>query len=284
MTNTIVNDLTNYPKTIAFIGAGNMASAIFGGLIANGLPPERIIATTRSHESCERTRDNYGIRATTSNHNACDAADIVVLCVKPQNLAEVAKDIAAHLSPDALVISVAAGIDINALSRWLGENTPIVRCMPNTPSQIQQGACGLFANPQCSQQHKEDAEKILSSVGLAAWLESEQDIHAVTAVSASGPAYIFLVLEAMIDAGVSQGLSEELSKSLAIQTVLGAAALAQSSEIDPAELRKRVTSPGGTTEQAINKFESKNLRAIFSQAMEACANRSKQLAESASDH
>lgn len=284
MTKTTANDLTSYSKTIAFIGAGNMASAIFGGLLANGLPTERIIATTRSHESCESTRDNYGIRATTSNHNACEAADIVVLCVKPQNLPEVAKDIAPHLSPDALVISVAAGVDINAMSRWLGEYTPIVRCMPNTPSQVQKGACGLFANSQCTDQHTEDAEKILSSVGIALWLESEDDMHAVTAVSASGPAYIFLVLEAMIDAGVSQGLSKDVAKALAIQTVLGAASLAQSSDVDPAELRRRVTSPGGTTEQAINTFESENLRGIFSHAMDACAKRSKELAKSATDH
>ncbi len=284
MTHSTMNDLSNFPKTIAFIGAGNMASAIFGGLLSNGLAPEQIIATTKSHESCERTRENFGIRATTSNHNACEAADIVVLCVKPQTLPEVAKDIAPHLSPDALVISVAAGIDIDSMTRWMGESTPIVRCMPNTPSQIQQGACGLFANDQCSQQHKDDAESILSSVGIAAWLDNEDDIHAVTAVSASGPAYIFLVLEAMIEAGAKQGLSQELSKSLAIQTVLGASALAKSSEYDPAELRKRVTSPGGTTEQAINVFESKNLRAIFSDAMDACANRSKELAKAASDH
>ena len=164
------------------------------------------------------------------------------------------------------------------MDQWLGGNTSIVRCMPNTPSLVQTGASGLFANPHVKTEQKQQAETILKATGITLWVEEETQLDAVTAVSGSGPAYFFLVMESMIDAGKKLGLTEETATQLTLQTALGAAKMAQSSDVAPDELRRRVTSPNGTTEQAILKFIDGDLPELFDKAMKACNDRSEELA------
>jgi len=266
----------DYPQ-LAFIGAGNMARSIIGGLIQEGYPPEKISASDTQAERLSRMEADFDI-TTGDNHQLARAAEVVVLAVKPQVMSEVARDLRPALAHKPLLISIAAGIHSASLSRWLGEEQSLVRCMPNTPSLVKTGACGLYANDRTSNEQKTIAERIMGAVGLALWLDDEALLDSVTAVSGSGPAYFFLVMEAMIDAGVELGLDRETAGRLTLQTALGAAQLAGQSEASVAELRRRVTSPGGTTEAAIQSFEQDQLREVFSRAMNACAQRSGTLA------
>lgn len=270
-----MNQASNKPgQNIAFIGAGNMAAAIIAGLVDGGFAASSITASDPNAEQLASLAKRYGINTSADNHQAVANADVVVLAVKPQVLGAVASDLAPALGHGPLLISIAAGIDCRSLSAWLGEDCAIVRCMPNTPALVNVGASGLYANPHTSAAQKALAESILSAVGIVAWLPDEQQLHAVTAVSGSGPAYFFYMMEAMIDAGVAQGLSRELASELAIETALGAATLAKQSPEGPDVLRQRVTSPNGTTEQAILSFERDETRAVVARAMRACADRS----------
>jgi pyrroline-5-carboxylate reductase len=265
--------------TLAFIGAGNMARAIIGGLINTGYPAEKIWA---SEPERDRMSDlaAQGLNVTTDNSEAVNAADVVILAVKPQVLKGVAEGISAAVqSRQPLIVSVAAGIMSDTLDTWLGGNTSLVRCMPNTPALVQTGASGLYANPQVSEAQKALAEQILKATGITLWVEQESQLDAVTAVSGSGPAYYFLVMEAMISAGIKLGLSQEVATQLTLQTAAGAAKMAQSSDVDPAELRRRVTSPNGTTEQAIKCFMEGGLPQLFEEALTACNDRSVELAK-----
>lgn len=264
---------------IAFIGAGNMAHSIIGGLIEGGLDATNIIACARTQESLDNTAAQFNVRTELNAVNAVKNADVVVLAVKPQVLKEVAKLIAPALSPQTLILSVAAGITTESMASWLGQSLAIVRSMPNTPSLLQLGASGAFANSHCSAEQHKVANDILCAVGIVEWVESEALLNPVTAVSGSGPAYYFLMMEAMIDAGVAMGLDRDSASKLTLQTALGAAKLAQESDVDVAELRRRVTSPAGTTEQAINSFENDKIREVFSRAMNAASNRGAELAE-----
>jgi pyrroline-5-carboxylate reductase len=264
---------------IAFIGAGNMARSIISGLIAEGVDPKRISASGPRRENLESVAVQFGIDVATDNQQLARTADVVILAVKPQVLKAVALELRPALDHKPLIISVAAGITTESLGRWLGETQAIVRCMPNTPSQLRVGASGLFANAQVTEAQRGLAERILAAVGVVQWLTDERQVDAVTAVSGSGPAYFFLMMEAMIDAGVELGLTRECAAELTMQTALGAALLAKNSEVDVAELRRRVTSPKGTTEQAIASFEQDNIRAIFQRAMTACAARAVTLSE-----
>lgn len=267
-----MTESAQYPR-LAFIGAGNMARSIIGGLLQEGYPAERISASDRAADTLEQMAADFGIQ-TGDNHTIARAAEVVVLAVKPQVLRGVAEDLRPALEHKPLIMSIAAGIDGASLSQWLGEGQAIVRCMPNTPSLVKTGASGLYANAHTSAEQRAAAEQIMSAVGLVQWLDNEDLINAVTAVSGSGPAYFFLVMEAMIDAGVDLGLEREAATELTLQTALGAARLAQSSEVGVDELRRRVMSPGGTTEVAIQSFEQDQLRATFKRAMDACAQRS----------
>lgn len=262
----------NKPK-LAFIGAGNMARSIIGGLIAEGYPAGHIIASGPRPESLEQVAKQFGILTSRDNAQAA-AADVVILAVKPQVLKSVALELQGALSHKPLIISVAAGITTVSMGQWLGADQAIVRSMPNTPSMVQAGAAGLFANANTNPEQRALAEEILGAVGIVQWLPDENQLNAVTAVSGSGPAYFFLVMEAMIDAGVELGLERDCARELTLQTALGAALLAKASDGDIAELRRRVTSPKGTTEQAIKSFENDQIRAMFSRAMGACADRS----------
>ncbi|MCM2321492.1 MAG: pyrroline-5-carboxylate reductase [Pseudomonas sp.] len=263
---------------IAFIGAGNMATSLIGGLIARSVPAERITASEPQAEQRQRIAGEHGIAVFEDNAAAAAGADIVVLAVKPQVMKEVCLALAPALPAGVLIVSIAAGIPCASLERWLGE-LAIVRCMPNTPALLHEGASGLYANARTSAAQREQAEALLDAVGLVLWLDEEQQIDAVTAVSGSGPAYFFLLMEAMTAAGERLGLPAETASLLARQTAFGAARMALVSDFGPAELRRRVTSPNGTTEAAIKAFQAGGFEALVDQALQAAAHRSAELAE-----
>lgn len=270
---------TNQPK-LSFIGGGNMASALIGGLINQGFAPQNICVADPITESRQKLETDYQIATTDDNTIAASQADILVLAVKPQILKPVCEAIAPAIQAHPpLVISIAAGITLPSLQNWLGAATPIVRCMPNTPALVKTGATGLFASKTVSNAQKQQTESILSAIGMQVWVETEAQIDAVTAVSGSGPAYFFMVMEAMQAAGESLGLDAETAKALTLQTALGAAKMAQTSDVDAAELRRRVTSPGGTTAAAIGVFEDDGLRELFSKALQAANDRSVEMAK-----
>ncbi|MBX2807890.1 MAG: pyrroline-5-carboxylate reductase [Cellvibrionaceae bacterium] len=266
-------------NNITFIGAGNMASSIIGGLIAQGYAADAITASDPQVTALAALETQFGIQGLADNIAACKHADIIVLAVKPQVLKEVALTIAPAIGPQALIISIAAGITSGALAQWLGADRALVRCMPNTPALIQLGATGLYANSRVSRAQKQQAEQLLGAVGTVVWLADEAQLDTVTAVSGSGPAYFFLFMEAMIAAGVQQGLAPEQARQLTLQTAIGAAKLAQHSDVDIAQLRRRVTSPGGTTAQALSVFEQAGLSQIVEEAMGACAERAVSMAK-----
>jgi len=266
--------------SIAFIGAGNMATALISGLIADGTEPHKIIASDPDGEKCNALSARTGIRTTIDNEQAVSAADVMVLAVKPQVLQRVAESLKGAVQQyRPLVLSIAAGVRSQTLDAWLGGSTALVRCMPNTPAMLQCGATGLFANDRVSTAQLEQAETILRAVGLTTWIADEKLMDAVTALSGSGPAYFFLVMEAMQAAGEQLGLDTDSARLLTLQTALGAARMAIESSDSPATLRERVTSPGGTTEQALLSFEKDQLREIFARALQAAHDRSVELSQ-----
>jgi len=265
---------------IAFIGAGNMAASLIGGLRAQGIAADAIRASDPGAEQRAKISAEHGIQTFAQNAEALAGADVVVLSVKPQVMQAVCRDLAAHLEHGPLIVSIAAGISCDSLQRWLGPRPQaIVRCMPNTPALLRQGVSGLFANAQVSAEQKAQAEQLLSAVGMALWLDEERLIDAVTAVSGSGPAYFFLLIEAMTAAGQQLGLPRETAAQLTLQTALGAARMACESDVEAAELRRRVTSPNGTTEAAIKAFQAGGFEQLVQQALNAAAQRSAELAE-----
>jgi pyrroline-5-carboxylate reductase len=274
------------PVTLAFIGGGNMASSLIGGLIENGFPASSIRVADPIEQTRSSLAQRFNVSTFAENEAAIDGADVVILAVKPQQLKSVTQSLAPHWQPDALLISIAAGIRMDAIERWLGQpNASIVRAMPNTPSLVRAGATGLCANAHVTHTQHELAESILRAVGLAIWVSDEQQMDAVTAVSGSGPAYFFLILEAMQAAGVELGLSEENARLLSLETAFGAAKMALESDESAAVLRQRVTSPGGTTEQALNTFNEGDLKGLFQCALNAAAQRADELAnELGNDH
>lgn len=262
---------------IVFIGGGNMASSIIGGLIANGYPKERVTATARSEQTQQRLAAEFGIQASGDNGAAASGAEVVILSVKPQMMAQVCGDLANSLSHQPLILSVAAGITTEQINRWLNQALPVVRTMPNTPSQLGAGATGLFANSHCSAAQTALAKQLISAVGTAIEIADESLMDAVTAVSGSGPAYYFLLMELMEKVGMELGLDAEAARQLTIQTAVGAGQMAAESEFDPAELRRRVTSPNGTTHQAISTFLNEGLEAIIRNGMTNARDRGREL-------
>ena len=265
---------------ISFIGAGNMARSLAGGLVADGCPADQIRLADPNASQLQDLAASLGVRILDDNQAVVKDAEVVVLAVKPQVIREVARDLAPvlrHSQP--LVISIAAGIRERDLRRWLGEGTAIVRTMPNTPALIQSGATALFANDQVSATQRDLAETILRAVGLTLWLTEESQLDAVTALSGSGPAYFFLLMEALQEAGTQLGLPTETARLLALQTAFGASRMALESDADAATLRNRVTSPGGTTEQALKVLEEGGLRTLVMRALEAAQRRSRELAD-----
>ena len=263
---------------IAFIGAGNMAASLIGGLRAKGLDAAQIRASDPGEETRTKVNAEHGIEVFADNAEAIQGADVVVLAVKPQAMKVVCEAIRPSLKPDQLVVSIAAGITCASMNNWLGAQ-PIVRCMPNTPALLRQGVSGLFATAEVTAEQRQQAQELLSAVGIALWLNEEQQLDAVTAVSGSGPAYFFLLIEAMTAAGVKLGLPADIAAQLTLQTALGAAHMAVASDVDAAELRRRVTSPAGTTEAAIKSFQAGGFEALVEKALGAAAHRSAEMAE-----
>jgi pyrroline-5-carboxylate reductase len=260
---------------IGFIGGGNMASSLISGLIASGHDPEQIWVSDINPDTLTALKELLCINTSTNNDDIINAVDVVVLAVKPQTLSAVTQGIAALIQQKkSLVVSIAAGINQQSLSRWLGTDTAIVRCMPNTPALVLTGATALYANDKVSAEQCDLAENILRSVGIALWVENESELDAVTAVSGSGPAYYFLLMEAMEKAALELGLNQETARLLVQQTALGAAKIALESTESPEQLRRRVTSPGGTTQQAIEVFEQGGFTELVSKALHAARDRS----------
>jgi len=265
-------------NTMAFIGCGNMAASLINGLVADGYDPDKIMASDPDNEKLRHITSLCGVHSSTDNVAAVEFAQILVMAVKPQALEQVATSIAPAVQKSKpLVISIAAGVLEQDLENWLGGDVALVRTMPNTPAMIQVGATALHANPRVNSDQKNLAESVLRAVGLTQWVESESMIDAVTALSGSGPAYFFLVMEAMESAAVKLGLPAETAHLLTLQTALGAARMAMESSDTPATLRERVTSPGGTTEAALQSFEADGLRDLFLQALTKARDRSIEL-------
>lgn len=267
-------------STIAFIGGGNMAVSLIGGLIADGYNPQKILVSDPDSEKLAAHAGRFRIRPAASNDEAVREADVVVLAIKPQVMQEVTRSLSAIIQEcKPLVISIAAGVREESLQQWLGGDVALVRTMPNTPAMIQAGATVLHAGPTVSQEQRDLAESILRAVGLTCWVDNESQMDAVTALSGSGPAYFFLIMEAMEAAAVELGLKDDSARLLTLQTALGAAKMALESREGPAVLRQHVTSPGGTTERALQTLEEGNLRELFRQALTDARNRSIELSE-----
>ena len=265
---------------IAFVGAGNMASSIIGGLLESGHPASLISAADPFPDSLQRLQEMAPITACADNATAVADADVIIMAVKPQVMAAATDSIAAAVAANgALVISIAAGVTVAAMTARLGADAAIVRCMPNTPALLGGGASGLYGNSNVSAAQRGHAQAILDAVGITCWVDSEQALDAITALSGSGPAYFFLFMEAMIDAGCDLGLDRDTASTLAMQTGLGAARMALENDVELVELRRRVTSPGGTTERAVQQFEADGLRQLVNNAMDAAAQRAAEMAQ-----
>ncbi len=267
-------------KRLAFIGAGNMARSLIGGLIADGWDPASISVSDPDSEQLAALAALFQVHTDPDNHKVAESSEVVILAVKPQVMRVVARDLSASVQQhQPLVISIAAGIRATDLERWLGGDCALVRCMPNTPALVQSGATALFCNSRVNTEQKDLAETILRAVGLALWVTDEDLMDVVTALSGSGPAYIFLVIEALQEAGEALGLEQKTARLLALQTAFGAARMALESRDDAGILRQRVTSPGGTTESALAVLEDGGLRNLFSDALRAARDRSRELAQ-----
>ncbi|MCW8890442.1 MAG: pyrroline-5-carboxylate reductase [Sedimenticola sp.] len=272
-------------KTIAFIGSGNMATSLIGGLVADGYNPKQIIASDPDSEKLADLSARFGIQSAEDNTAAVNQADVVVLAVKPQVLETICLDLAPSVQEkQPLIVSIAAGIREADLQHWLGGEVALVRSMPNTPAMLQAGATVLHAGKGVSADQRDLAESILRAVGLTRWVDDEQLMDIATALSGSGPAYFFLVMEAMEAAAIEHGLTEDTARLLTIQTALGAARMAIESSDGPATLRQKVTSPGGTTERALEILEQGNLRNLFAEALGGAKKRSEELSEMLGNH
>lgn len=267
-------------NSIGFIGGGNMAESLIGGLLASGHKTSLIHVSEPDNNRRSRLLDKYGVNCVADNAELVERTDLLLFAVKPQLLQQIAlplRDIIQANQPS--IISIAAGVRSVDLEQWLGGELAIVRVMPNTPALVRAGASGLYANHRVSNEQKNQAESIMRSVGITVWLENESQMDIVTALSGSGPAYIFKVIEAMEEAATLAGLARETSRLLAIETVLGAAKLAVESENSPAELRQKVTSPGGTTEQGLKQLEQGGIEQLFQSTINAAVDRSREMGD-----
>jgi len=268
---------SNTSFSIGFIGGGNMARSIIGGLVADTSLNLSIQVFDHSEATLKKLKEDFSIIPASSNQALVDQCDVIVLSVKPQVMKSVLTGIDAS-NNKAVYLSIAAGLKINSLTKWLGSDVAVIRSMPNTPALVQAGATGLYANSLVSSEQKDFADIIMKAIGIALWVDSEDLLDSVTALSGSGPAYYFLVMEAMQAAAETLGLDAKTARQLTEQTAFGAAKLAAQSDEELSTLRQRVTSPGGTTERAINTFMENQLPEIFGKAMQAAYDRSKELA------
>jgi pyrroline-5-carboxylate reductase len=263
---------------ITFIGGGNMASALIGGLSRNGWHAERMRVADIDAAARDRVAREFGIAVYDKASAAVANADCIVLAVKPQHLQAAARELAAHVS-GKLVLSIAAGIRARDIRRWLGGHSRIVRAMPNTPALVLSGITGLYADEDVGAADRQTAEEVLGVAGATLWVDTEADIDAITAVSGSGPAYVFYFLEALESAARKLGFDDKAARQLALETFSGAVRLAGESTVDFATLRARVTSKGGTTERALGMFEQAQVRAAIERAVQGAAERSREMAD-----
>jgi pyrroline-5-carboxylate reductase len=272
------DDLPATPGTLAFIGGGNMARSLIAGLLGDGIAPTSIRVAEPVADVREALHRDFDVPVFADNGDAVADAGTWLLAAKPQVMPVICAALSsAAQAASPLVVSIAAGITTAQLERWLGGGLPIVRAMPNTPALLGAGVTGLFANAQVDADGRAGAERLLASAGPVVWLDDESMLDAVTAVSGSGPAYVFLLAEAMLDAARAQGLPEAAARTLVLRTILGAARMLVEEDATPAELRARVTSRGGTTEAAIEVFERGRLRALVGDAVDAASRRSREL-------
>ncbi len=262
-----------------FIGGGNMAQALIGGLLAQGTHPGQLLVVEHHADTRAHLQTTWpGLRVLAEMDQTAARAGVIVLAVKPQQLRAVAETLAPWLD-DQLVLSIAAGVRTAVLSAWLEGYSRLVRAMPNTPAMVGEGITGLFAMAGVSATHREMARQIMLAAGSAFWLTHEADLDAVTAVSGSGPAYVFYFMEAIEQAALDLGLSAELARELVLATFSGASALLRASEDAPSVLRERVTSPGGTTESALNSMRAADVSHAIKRAVQAAADRSRELGD-----
>lgn len=262
--------------TIAFVGGGNMARSLIGGLIARGAQPAQLAVSEPQESLRQALAADFGVRVSDDNLDAARDAELLLLAVKPQAMRTVCEGLSGKLD-NAIVVSIAAGITCSQIQRWLGSAGAVVRCMPNTPALLGVGATGLYATPSTTATQRAAAEAVLGAVGLCVWIEDESQMDAVTALSGSGPAYVFLLAEAMQDAAIAVGLPVEAARQLTRQTLLGAARMLTEGEETAATLRQRVTSPGGTTQAALESFEADGFRAAVERAIAAAQRRGAEL-------
>jgi len=265
---------------LGIIGGGNMAESLIGGLLASGHKASAIQVSEPDKDRREYLSTRYGINCLNNNSALVEQSDILLFAVKPQLLRQISEPLQQTVQAKCpLIISIAAGVRSSDLDRWLGGELAIVRVMPNTPALVRAGVSGLYANHLVNNSQRDLAESILRSVGMTVWLENEAQMDIVTALSGSGPAYIFRIIEAMEEAATRAGLERKTSRLLAIDTVLGAARLAVESEDTPAELRSKVTSPGGTTEKGLQQLEQGNIGQLFDNAINAAIDRSREMGD-----
>ena len=262
---------------IGFIGAGNMAYALINGLLNNGYDSKNIKASDPNNGSSQKIEAELNITTFSNNSSLIEVCDIIVFAVKPQVLSEICLELRDNIKPNHLFISIVAGIRVNDINRWLGGNYSLVRTMPNTPALMQHGVTGLFPNEVVNDEQKALVTTILSSVGDCFWVNEERLIDAITAISGSGPAYFFLLMQSMTQAGMALGLDEKTAKELSVQTGFGASLMATKSGKDPRTLRTDVTSPNGTTQAAIECFQDQNFEGIVASATRAAFDRACEL-------
>lgn len=277
MNNTLPLPLGN----LTFIGGGNMGRSLIGGLIARGITTERITVVDPSGTAREKLVADFGIQATHDANTAVQGAALVLLAVKPQVMRDVCQSLAPSYPANAVAVSIAAGITTAQLDAWLGGGRAVVRAMPNTPALLGAGATGLYANARTTPEQRRLADAVLGAVGICEWLDEERLVDVVTALSGSGPAYFFLLAEAMQAAAVELGLPEATARALAAHTCQGAGRMLAESGEEAATLRQRVTSPGGTTQAALESFAANGFPAIVARALEAATRRGAELSAQA---
>jgi pyrroline-5-carboxylate reductase len=269
---------------IAFIGGGNMARSLIGGLLGHGAHASTIAVAEPRAFTCQELAREFGVTTYTDNALAAEGAEVLVLAVKPQIMPAALKQLKHVVQRSRpLVISIAAGIRIDQIERWLGGPQSVVRCMPNTPALIGAGATGLYANGRVSPPQRAQAQHLLDAAGLTAWVPEEEQLDVVTAISGSGPAYFFMLVEALEEAGIAQGLEPETARALAAQTALGAGRMLVEGGESARTLRERVTSPNGTTQAALDSFAADHFPLIVGRAVDAATRRAEALAAAMDD-
>lgn len=262
-------------STVAFIGGGHMTTSLIGGLVASGFEATQLWVSDPNEDKRERLAKQFGIHTDPSNEAVAALADIIVLAVKPKDMPDVCHELKESIQKrHPLVVSIAAGVQTHHIEKWLGSDIAIVRAMPNTPALLRMGATGLYANTRVTDEERSLAESLLRAVGMTVWAAHEHEMETIAALSGSGPAYFFLVMEALQHGAEALGLPEKTAKILTLQTAMGAARMAFESDVELDVLRKRIASPGGTTEKALDTLETGDIRILFKAALEAAKKRS----------